>query len=196
MDGIHDLGGKQGFGASLSAGERDEGVFHAEWERRAFAMASIVMGAGCFNIDEFRHAIERLDPSAYLGDGYYGRWLGAVELLVHEAGGDPETGRYKPRAAARELAQPPKYAVGDAVVTRNLHRSGHTRLAGYVRGRRGTIEIVQGGWVLPDTHAHGEGECPEYVYAVRFAGEELWGEAAEPRTSVCIDLFESYLETA
>ena len=54
----------------------------------------------------------------------------------------------------------------------------------------------KGAWVLPDTHAHAEGECPEYVYAVRFSGEELWGEAAEPATSVCVDLFESYLEVA
>jgi nitrile hydratase len=84
--------------------------------------------------------------------------------------------------------------VGDSVVTRNLHRSGHTRLPGYARARSGTIEIVQGGWVLPDTHAHGQGECPEHVYAVRFTGSELWGESAEPGTSVIVDLFESYLE--
>ena len=80
---------------------------------------------------------------------------------------------------------------------RNLQPRGHTRLAGYVRGKRGEIAIVHpGAWVLPDTHAHAEGECPEYVYAVRFSGEELWGEAAEPATSVCVDLFESYLEVA
>ena len=79
---------------------------------------------------------------------------------------------------------------------RNLHPSGHTRLPGYARSRRGTIAIIQGGWVLPDTNAHGRGECPEHVYAVCFSGEELWGEAAEPGTSVHIDLFESYLENA
>ena len=67
MDGIHDLGGRQGFGGSLA--ERDEGVFHDDWERRVFAIASLLMGLGCFNIDEFRHAIERLDPLAYLADG-------------------------------------------------------------------------------------------------------------------------------
>ena len=53
---------------------------------------------------------------------------------------------------------------------------------------------LQGGWVLPDTNAHGEGECPEHVYSVRFEGRELWGDAAEPATAVHLDLFESYLE--
>ncbi len=194
MDGIHDLGGRQGFGGSLA--ERDEGVFHDDWERRVFAVASLLMGLGCFNIDEFRHAIERLDPVAYLADGYYGRWLGACELLVRAADDRPTPGRVANATALRELAAPPRFAPGDLVTTRNLHRPGHTRLPGYARARRGTIALVQGGWVLPDTNAHGRGECPEHVYAVRFAGEELWGEAAEPGTSVCVDLFESYLEPA
>lgn len=193
MDGIHDLGGRHGFG-SLRA--RDEGVFHDDWERRVFAMASLVLGQGCFNTDEFRHAIERVDPVAYLADGYFGRWLGGVELLVREADGRPQRGRFADPSASRPVGSPPRFAVGDPVRTRNLRRAGHTRLPGYARVRTGTVEIVQGGWVLPDTHAHGEGECPEHVYAVRFPGEELWGESAEPGTSVVVDLFESYLEPA
>jgi hypothetical protein len=194
MDGIHDLGGRHGFGGSLAA--RDEAGFHADWERRVFALASLVMEGGCFNTDEFRHAIERLDPVAYLADGYYARWLGAVELLVHEAGGRPTAGRVTDPSASRPLDRAPRFAVGDAVVTRNLHPPGHTRLPGYARARRGTVAMLQGGWVLPDTHAHGRGECPEHVYAVRFRGEELWGEAAEPGTCVHLDLFERYLEPA
>ena len=43
-------------------------------------------------------------------------------------------------------------------------------------------------------HAHGRGEQPEYAYAVRFSGRELWGDRAEPGTSVTLDCFESYLE--
>ncbi len=56
--------------------------------------------------------------------------------------------------------------------------------------------MLQGGWVLPDTNAHHQGEHPEPVYAVRFDGTELWGASAEPGTSVTVDLFESYLEPA
>lgn len=194
MDGIHDLGGRHGFGASLA--ERDEAVFHDSWEARVFALTSLVLGSGCFNTDEFRHAIERLEPVAYLADGYFGRWLGAVELLVHEAGGRPTPGRVVDATAARTVDRDPRFAVGDAVTTRNLHKAGHCRLPGYARARCGEVVLVQGAWVLPDTNAHGSGECPEYVYAVRFAGEELWGDAAEPGTSVHVDLFESYLESA
>ena len=194
MDGIHDLGGRQGFGGSFE--ERDEEPFHEDWEKRVFALSAVLFGHRCFNTDEFRHAIERLDPLAYLSDGYWGRWLGAFELLVGDAGGEPAPGRVADPTAKREVVGEPRFAVGDAVVTRNLHRAGHTRLPGYARARRGTIALVQGGWVLPDTNAHGQGECPELVYAVRFSGEELWGEAAEPGTCVHIDLFESYLEPA
>jgi nitrile hydratase len=194
MDGIHDLGGRQGFGGSLV--ERDEGSFHSAWEARTFALASLVLGARCFNTDEFRHAIERVDPVSYLADGYFARWLSAIELLVREAGGRPAPGRVSDPSASRPLEREPRFTLGDAVVTRNLHRAGHTRLPGYARARRGTIALVQGGWVLPDTNAHAEGECPEHVYAVRFSGQELWGDAAEPRTFVTVDLFESYLEPA
>lgn len=194
MDGIHDLGGRHGFGSNLE--QRDEAGFHARWEERVFAMAALITGRGCFNADEFRHAIERVDPVTYLGDGYYGRWLAALELLVQDADGHPKPGRIANLSAARPLERAPRFAVDEAVVTRNLHPPGHTRLPGYARARHGTIAIVQGGWVLPDTNAHGQGECPEYVYAVRFAGEELWGDSAEPGTSVHIDLFESYLERA
>jgi nitrile hydratase len=195
MDGIHDLGGRHGFGASLR--ERDESIFHADWERRVFGLAAAtIMGAGCYNVDEWRHALERLEPVAYLADGYFGRWLAAMELLVHESGGRPARGRYTDVTASRAVEASPRFGVGDAVVTKNLHRAGHTRLPSYARAHRGTVARVQGAWVFPDTHAHGEGECPEHVYAVCFTGEDLWGDAAEPGTSVHVDLFESYLEPA
>ena len=193
MDGIHDLGGKHGFGGSLEA--RDEAAFHVAWEARVRAMVGVLIGQGCFNTDAFRHAIERLAPEAYLGDGYFGRWLGAIELLVEDEG-RLRAGLYPDPTAARSVETPPRFAVGDAVMTRNLHPRGHTRLPGYARARRGEVVLHQGGWVLPDTHAHGAGECPEHVYAVRFEGRELWGESAERGTSVHLDLFESYLEPA
>lgn len=196
MDGIHDLGGKQGFGTSLA--ERDEAVFHATWEKRVFALAGLLLGTGCFVVDAFRHAIERVDPTAYLADGYYGRWLGALERLEREARerGGLAAGRFPLAGAGRALEHEPRFRVGDRVATRDLQRAGHTRLPAYARRRQGVVEIVQGGWVLPDTRAHGQGEHPQCVYAVRFTGESLWGETAEPRTSVCLDLFESYLEPA
>ncbi len=192
MDGIHDLGGKHGFGAPLS--RSDSTVFHAEWERRVFGISSSLSAAGCFHTDEFRHAVERVEPSSYLGDGYYARWLSALELLVHECGGRPEAGRVGDPTASRVVDSAPRFGVGQRVRTRNLCKPGHCRLPAYARCKEGEVVILQGSWVLPDSNAHGEGENPEHVYSVRFSGEELWGECAEEGTSVSIDLFESYLE--
>src|SRR5688572_19732999 len=73
MDGVHDLGGMHGFGPVER--EADEPVFHAPWEAVVVAIRrSRIMGR-FFNIDEFRHGIERMDPAHYLGSSYYERWL-------------------------------------------------------------------------------------------------------------------------
>src|SRR5437879_296073 len=77
MDGIHDMGGMQGFGRVPVA--EKEPIFHAPWEGRTFGMMRLLLGGGLTNIDAFRHAIERLDPAVYLTAGYFGRWLAALE---------------------------------------------------------------------------------------------------------------------
>jgi nitrile hydratase len=41
---------------------------------------------GQFNVDEFRHAIERMEPKHYLESSYYEHWLTAVETLLLEKG--------------------------------------------------------------------------------------------------------------
>ena len=84
MDGIHDLGGMQGFGPVEV--EPDEPVFHAPWEGRTFALAGAALGAGGFNTPMFRHAIERMEPGHYLTSSYYEHWLTAVTTLLVEAG--------------------------------------------------------------------------------------------------------------
>lgn len=95
----------------------------------------------------------------------------------------------------REVSEKPRFGAGDRVRARNTHPHGHTRLPQYVRNKQGAIERVYGAFVLPDANAHGEGENPQYVYCVRFDAEEVWGDSAEPREVVYVDLWESYLET-
>jgi len=223
MDGIHDLGGRQGFGPVVR--EEDEPVFHGRWEAFVFTLANRMLTEGiCANVDQFRHAIERIDPVAYLTHGYYGRWLGGMETLLLETGhldadalterllargghtSDRVAARPKPnpdqvppptmRGAAREVAAQPRFALGESVRTALTSVSGHTRLPAYARGRVGTVAGIQGGWVLPDTNAHGRGEHPQHLYSVRFEGAELWGSEAEPRQALYLDLFESYLTPA
>lgn len=84
MNGIHDLGGMHGFGPIVR--EKDEPVFHAEWEGRTFGLLIATLALGRYNIDEFRHAIERMDPANYLESSYYEHWLHAIETLLIEKG--------------------------------------------------------------------------------------------------------------
>src|SRR5262245_14827812 len=85
MDGIHDLGGKAGFGKVVI--EPNEPVFHARWEAKVFSIVRAAASTSArTSVDQFRHAIERIDPVAYLTHGYYGRWLGGIENLLVEGG--------------------------------------------------------------------------------------------------------------
>ena len=93
----------------------------------------------------------------------------------------------------RQVGFEPRFAVGDDVLTRRRSPSGHTRLPRYARGRRGWIAKHHGAFDLADTLAESLCECPEHLYAVRFDAAELWGESADGRGTVSIDLWESYL---
>jgi nitrile hydratase subunit beta len=220
LKGVHDLGGKPGFGRVDQSGA--ETVFHDRWEAKVFAMVGAGSAAGAWsNTDRFRHAVERIDPEAYLTQGYYGRWLGGVETLLTEAGivsQEEITVRAIARGASRKdlvAAQPlsspdpvgqppssigsdrtivraPEFKVGDQVRSLVNAVSHHTRLPEYVMGKRGQIVMHHNGWVFPDTNAHGKGENPKHLYTVKFSSEVLWGK---PGFSVCVDLFEPYLES-
>ena len=224
MDGIHDLGGRQGFGPVLR--EHNEPPFHAPWEAGVYAMAVFGRHGALANVDRFRHAIERIDPAAYLSHTYYGRWLGGLETLFEEAGlldgalidrrmrelggvaadepivraARPDSANAigagasdAPDGAGRQVAAKPRFRVGEPVLTDAHGHSGHTRLPAYARGKLGEIQALHGGWVFPDTNAHGAGEHPCHLYTVKFSGAELWGEGGDAGTEVCIDLFEPYL---
>jgi nitrile hydratase len=221
MDGIHDLGGREGFGPVTR--EADEPTFHERWEAAVFAMMFAATRAGATgNADRFRHAIERIDPRAYLDHGYYGRWLGGIETLLVEAGlldraaldararergagaDDLVAARPAPvpdrpappgdESSRRPLAAPARFEVGDPVRTTRHGHSGHTRLPAYVRGCRGTVTAVHGGWVYPDENAHRGGGPARALYTVAFAARELFGPDADPAAEVRLDLFEPYLE--
>jgi nitrile hydratase subunit beta len=56
--------------------------------------------------------------------------------------------------------------------------------------------VLHGAHVFPDTNALFQGENPQPLYTVKFRALDLWGEAASARDTVCIDLWEDYLERA
>lgn len=219
MNGPQDLGGQMGFG--LVAPELEEPLFHAAWEKRALGLTLCAGALGKWTIDESRHARESLHPADYYASSYYEIWTKALEALLLRHGlmtaADlaaqrvvdlvPESMRIltadnvlttlaRGGRCDRPMAVPPRFATGDRVRTRWTNPTGHTRLPRYARDCVGMIETVHGGFVFPDTNAHGAGEAQEYVYTVVFTGEELWGEAADPGLTVSIDAWESYLVPA
>ena len=84
MDGVHDMGGMDGFGKVEP--EPNEPVFHAAWEGRVMAMQRAMGYAGAWHIDMSRFAQERLAPVVYLSASYYQRWALAMERNVVERG--------------------------------------------------------------------------------------------------------------
>jgi nitrile hydratase len=84
MPSTHDVGGASGFGPIVR--EVGEPPFHHEWEARVFALVRRLLQLGYFNLDEFRYAIEKMPPDAYVAAGYYERWFFAVERLLREKG--------------------------------------------------------------------------------------------------------------
>ena len=77
MNGIHDLGGRHGMGPIVI--EKDEPYFREEWESRMLAMMIVCFAAGVYNVDQFRHPIEQMDPAHYLLSSYDEHWLCTVE---------------------------------------------------------------------------------------------------------------------
>ncbi len=84
MGRMNDVGGMHGFGPVDTA--VDDVAFHHEWEARVFAINRLLLKAGTYTLDEFRYAVERMDPQAYLAASYYERWLHAIETLLAEKG--------------------------------------------------------------------------------------------------------------
>lgn len=97
--------------------------------------------------------------------------------------------------ADRPTEAPQRFEVGDRVRMRSFAPRGHTRLARYVRGKRGTIVAHRGSFVYPDSSGNELGENPQHLYTVQFDGVELWGEGhSEPNTSSSFDAWEPYME--
>jgi nitrile hydratase len=92
-----------------------------------------------------------------------------------------------------EVEVAPRFSVGDAVLTRNFQPEGHTRLPRYARGRRGVVQRDHGVFSFADSNAMTRDRKPQHMYSVRFTATELWGEAAAPRDTVCLDLWDDYL---
>jgi nitrile hydratase len=217
MNGIHDMGGMDGFGKVEA--EKNEPPFHATWEGRVLAMSRAFNTLKVWNIDQSRFTVEQMPPALYLSVSYYKKWHIRNEMLALQHGlVTPEelaAGHAKvppkpvpgtmmkledvPRANTRGMFSrtPPhaaRFKPGDKVLAKNIHPKGHTRLPRYARGRVGVVERLHGAHVYPDSLVAGRGEDPQWLYTVVFKATELWGADADPTIDISIEAFEPYLE--
>ncbi|WP_419905595.1 nitrile hydratase subunit beta [Kiloniella sp.] len=220
MNGAHDLGGMHGLGPINPEPEREEPLFHAEWEKRALGLTLTAGWLGQWNIDISRHARERQHPVTYLSNSYYENWLAGLETLLVERGIvspeelaqgkalDPTPDTLKDKCApAEDVAgilgsggpcdfatdDPQKFKIGDKVRVIQFNPTGHTRAPRYVRGHIATVSDYHGSFILPDENSKGN-KIGQHLYNVSFDGNTLWGPDND--STIHVDLWQSYLEKA
>lgn len=215
MDGVHDLGGKIGYGP-VDVNEPEE-PYHYDYEGRMWAISRIARAPG-ITIDWWRHVRELIDPDDYLNRPYFDSWAQTHIATMIDAGvftfaelesGTSVTPPAKQAKGAdyqdvldfntnfafrfdRPAEDMPKFQVGQTVHTQAIGHSGHTRLPEYARGKPGIIHSHHGAHIFPDDSAKGH-EAPQHLYTVSFKSADLWTEAEYPDDRVLIDLWESYL---
>lgn len=174
---------------------------------------------------DLRKGAEAMNPLAYFQYRYYEKWLGGITAYLIDNGYltpselDAVRERYRHDPAAplpefdseaidgqvirylREGDSPrrgpaaPAFAVGDRVTVRNPPVGDHTRLPGYLRGRRGAVERVfeRDYAYFCSTGTDGLGDpCP--VYVVGFDPVHIWGPQAEANAGrLFAEIYEVYL---
>jgi nitrile hydratase subunit beta len=217
MNGVHDMGGMQGYGPVRP--EADEPVFHAPWEGRVITMVMAIAAWGKFGVDHRRYVRELIPPAEFLRMSYYEIWYTGLVANMLDAqmvtraeidSGMPAAGSTKLTPALmasrvptfftngapkkRNVPSRANFRVGQRVRARNINPPTHTRLPRYARGKIGVVTADRGIYVFPDTSANDQGEKPQHLYSVRFEARELWGAQARPKDSVYIDMWDDYLE--
>jgi nitrile hydratase subunit beta len=204
MDGMHDLGGRQGFGAVRY--RPDARAFHEAWEVRVNSLYAFAVRRGIFNMDEYRHAIERMEPRHYLTASYYERSLTSLATLLVEKGILTREELERRAQGLFPLAAPSapgrsnvptreRFQPGDRVRVRDDYVPGHVRMPGYIRGKTGVVVSESPAYPFPDAHAHALAAQDERTYDVRFRSEDLWPQSADAAL-VHVGVFQSYLERA
>lgn len=221
MNTIHDLGGIDGFALP----ERDQGpVLKEEWERQLWGSVMAVWAKDIAGYRGGSRAdLERIPPALYLTMPYYAKWLYgqevslvrsglATEEELNNPGGPvsvPDLPGFVPASPAevaafmandssyeRPAEVAPRFAIGDKVIVRNEHPTGHTRVPRYTRGHRGIIQKHHGVHVFEDHVSEGEDPGQQHLYTVTFTGPELWGQRGVANDRINADLWEIHLEPA
>lgn len=222
MDGIHDLGGRHGFGKVINDEQTNAGgeiQFQEPYEARVRAMVTLMTPAPDWNIDWFRHCRELIDPADYLTRPYFDQWVQSYGAMLVNSGwatiDELSTGKssqnisgVKPPVNAQQaldyvvthrqfdsdVSAEPQFQLNDPVHTTTAVPTGHTRLPAYARGRSGTVIAHHGAHIFPDAMALNEKRY-EHLYTIEFKCDDLWPESKGSADTVTLDLWESYLES-
>ena len=218
MDGIHDLGGRQGYGP-IDVGEPPE-PFHAPWEARVLGIVRAFTRPANWSIDWFRHVRECIEPADYLTRPYYDQWLQTYAAMMIDSGAatldELATGK-----SARAIPGMPPPMPPEKVATREeAHGPLRPRVERGPRLRRGRRGHDPQPWrprphpasaicarpARPDRGLPRLPRPPRYQYGRRRSGRAaLYGVVSRRRPlagsegrrdRVYLDLWESYLERA
>jgi nitrile hydratase subunit beta len=199
MDGFHDLGGRQGFGRVV---KKDQ-PFTEDWEVRINALMGALVKRRIFNMDEYRHAIERMEPRHYVSASYFERTFTSVATLCIEKNIvkreelDALAGEKVQLCAPSKLGRVadehlPEFELGDLVTVKSDFVGGHSRLPAYIRGKTGRIVGVSPPYPFPDAAGHGLASPKQRSFDVCFKSSDLWPNGAE-EAEVHVGVFHSYL---
>ncbi len=224
MNGVHDMGGMHGFGPVPI--ERDEPVFHAEWERRVFGLSLALWQKMRSTGPQLRSVIEVLPPETYLAVSYYEKSLRSKETLLAQAGlidpaeleartrhfmanPDEQPARREDPAQRRAMRErlggryPAETgaAIEPAFSVGDGVKVRNFNPTGHTRVPRyvrGKAGTVQRFYGVHIFEDVGYGDVPpqQPIYSVRFEAVELWGDAVDGRGAVYLDLWESHIEAA
>jgi nitrile hydratase len=220
MNGIHDLGGMDGFALRV----RDQGFpLREEWERSVWGLLLASIGLPGLPPGAGRNYIERIPPERYLAMPYYARFLEARTNALLDSGlvtqeeldnpdgpvAMPNLPGFAPTTPEQIVAflrqeqsgqsnanAPASFAVGDEVMVKNDHPAGHTRVPRYVRGHRGIVRRDHGVHQFEDAVPPGTRVGPQHLYTVMFTGPELWGSRGHAQDRVHVELWDIHLARA
>jgi nitrile hydratase subunit beta len=199
MDSLHDLGGKQGFGRVVYPWP----AHNETWEPSVRALSACALRNHIYNMDEMRHAIERMEPRHYMTASYFERHLTAIATLLVEkglttreelealAGGSFQLSG--PIGPGRPPTEPRSFEIGETVRVRNEYVPGHVRMPAYIRGKTGVVVAISPHYPFPDAAGHGMQAPMEPTYDVLFRSRDLWPDSCDDAFNH-VGVFQSYLE--
>ena len=182
--------------ASLRTGAEDMQPFeyfkYRYYEKWLGGISQFFIDQGYITTEELakKTAHFRSDPGAALPDGA----VAANEAIGAQIDAYLTIGD----SGAHQLDRETRFKAGETVHIADPEAVDHTRLPGYLRSKKGVVDLVYPGAFsyFVSTGPDGIGAAMP-VYRVAFDAADIWGaHKSEAQTTIYADLYEAYLLTA